>query len=131
MASESRDLNDSLVKVSVLKTIYAEIKSKLDAIGDKINDSKITIKTSKGEKGSFTVNQSANSSIDISPSYEDIVAGLKFTPPNTTDVVHEGEQTGFVDLKGATVETINTAVAEVSNMKLETDLTGATTIINI
>ena len=130
MATENRKIEDSLVRVSVLKAIYTEIKNRLDAIGDHINDSKITLSTESGEKGYFTTNQSSDTVINIQPSYDDIVQGLGFTPSDSRGSVFEGDQTGFVDLQGASVSDINQAVAEFSNMKLEVDITDATTIIS-
>ena len=131
MATENRKIEDSLVKVSVFKTIYTEIKNALDNIRDQIHNNKITLSTTDGEKGHFTINQNSDSNIDISPSYNDIVQGLGFVPSNSEGSVLEGTQTGFIDLEGASVTDINQAVAEVSNMKLEVDTTNATTIISI
>lgn len=87
MAAETRSLNDSLVKVSVLKTIYSEIINSIKSVSNSIKDNKITIKKSTGTVGSFTLNQSLDQTLDVSPTYNDVVAGLKYTPADKSTTV--------------------------------------------
>ena len=127
MAAETRSLNDSLVKVSVLKTIYSEIINSIKSVSNSIKDNKITIKKSTGTVGSFTLNQSLDQTLDVSPTYNDVVAGLKYTPADKSTTVFQGdEDVALIDLQGATVEELATVVTQQVATKLQIDLTDST-----
>ena len=126
MATETRNLNDSLVKVSVFKTLYTEIINKITSVSNSIKNSTIKLTRKSGDITTFTLNQATDATIDITPKYADITSGLGFTPADNSIVVYQStKDTELINLEGASIADLNEAVAKVSNTKLETDLTDA------
>ena len=133
MAAETRNLNDSLVKVSVLKTLYNEIVTSIQQVSNSIKNSTITLVRKQGSTkttvGSFNLNQSTNQELDINPTSSDIAYALGYTPADKSVTVFESSKdVQMINLQGATVKDLDEAVAQTANTKLEIDLTNANSL---
>lgn len=123
--------SDSLIKASVLKSVYSELSSSISTAADNINDGEIKLTktingvTSSIGNGEFSVNQKNNQTIDITTSKEEIISSLEYTPADKTEAIYAIDDSTTTFKYSS--EDVVTKVNDLTQIALHVDSTGAKT----